>query len=239
MSPVPADVVERFAAFTARARQQYGAVVRDTTTESESYRLPMLTVGGFSVLAVDVLVVEVAVAHGVPHRRWELDLDEAGFEEAWGLLVDHLATERLEPGRLDAFVARVVALVGATGDVTVATVQPEFDRVVTVVPHRSGALPFEVLVIRDASAVVTGDRFGWWDLGGEIGDDGLTDALAVVTQFVVHGGSVRSTWRTCELLDPSGAVVGGPYRDGTHRLRPTRLHFRPYATGPGVAGRDS
>ena len=70
MSPVPGDVERRFAAFAARARQQYGAVVRDTTTESESYRLPMLTVGGFSVLAVDVLVVEVAVAHGVPHRRW-------------------------------------------------------------------------------------------------------------------------------------------------------------------------
>jgi hypothetical protein len=162
-----------------------------------------------------------------------LGWDEAGFAEAWFLLSDHLLTGRLEPGSLDGFIARVIAMVGSAGDVEVSTVQAEFDRVVTVTPRRHGAVPFEVLVIKDDSVVVRGDDFGWWDLGGD-GDDGLVEALRVVTQFVVRGGTVRSTWRTCDLLDVDGAVVGGSYRDGVHRLRPRQLHFLPFVPGPGT-----
>jgi hypothetical protein len=165
-----------------------------------------------------------------------LGWDEADFAEAWFLLTDHLLTGRLEPGSLDAFVARVIALVGQAGDVEVSTVQAEFDRVVTVIPHRHGALPFEVLVIKDDSVVVTGDDFGWGDLGGD-GEDGLAEARRVVTQFVDRGGTVRSTWRTCDLLDVDGAVVGGSYPDGVHRLRPHQLHFLPYLPGPATETR--
>ncbi|WP_157490243.1 hypothetical protein [Frigoribacterium sp. Leaf186] len=189
--------------------------------------------GSFSVVAADGLVVDIAPGSGMPARRWELGWDEADFAEAWFLLSDHLLTGRLEPGSLDGFIARVIAMVGDAGVVEVSTVQAEFDRVVTVTPRRPGAVPFEVLVIKDDSVVVRGDDFGWWDLGGD-GDDGLVEALRVVTQFVVRGGTVRSTWRTCDLLDVDGAVVGGSYRDGVHRLRPRQLHFLPFVTGPAT-----
>jgi hypothetical protein len=231
MAPVPDDVVERFEVFAARARDEFGRAVLSRSFGSGSSMLPMLQVGSFSVVAADGLVVYIAPTSGKPARRWELGWDEADFAEAWFLLSDHLLTGRLEPGSLDGFVARVIAMVGDAGDVEVSTVQAEFDRVMTVCPRRHGAVPFEVLVIKDDSVVVRGDDFGWWDLGGD-GDDGLVEALRVVTQFVVRGGTVRSTWRTCDLLDVDGAVVGGSYRDGVHRLRPRQLHFLPYVPGP-------
>jgi hypothetical protein len=230
MAPVPDYVIERFDLFATRAGDEFGSAVRSRSLGSGSSRLPLLQVGPFSVVAADGLVIDIAPTSGMPARRWELGWDESDFAEAWFLLTDHLLTGRLEPGRLDAFVARVIALVGQAGDVKVSTVQAEFDRVVTVTPHRHGAVPFEVLVIKDDSVVVRGDDFGWWDLGGD-GDDGLVEALRVVTQFVVRGGTVRSTWRKCDLLDVDGAVIGGSYRDGVHRLRPRQLHFLPYMPG--------
>lgn len=233
MAPVPDDVVERFEVFATRARDEFGRAVLSRSLGSGSSMLPMLQVGSFSVVAADGLVIDIAPTSGMPARRWELGWDEPDFAEAWFLLSDHLLTGRLEPGSLDAFIARVIAMVGEAGDVGVSTVQAEFDRVVTVTPRRHGAVPFEVLVIKDDSVVVRGDDFGWWDLGGD-GDDGLVEAIRVVTQFVVRGGTVRSTWRTCELLGVDGAVVGGPYRDGVHRLRPRQLHFLPYAPGPAT-----
>ena len=230
MAPVPSDVIERFELFATRAGEEFGSAVRSRALGSGSSRLPLLQVGQFSVVAADGLVIDLAPTSGVPARRWELGWAEADFAEAWFLLADHLLTGRLEPGSLDGFVARVVALVGEAGSDEVSPVQAEFDRVVTVTPHRHGAVPFEVLVIKDDSVVVRGDDFGWWDLGGD-GDDGLVEALGVVKQFVVRGGTVRSTWRTCDLLDVDGAVVGGSYRDGVHRLRPRQLHFLPYVPG--------
>ena len=234
MAPVPDDVIERFELFATRAGEEFGSAVRSGSLGSAgSSRLPLLQVGQFSVVAADGLVIDIAPTSGMPARRWELGWDESDFAEAWFLLTDHLLTGRHEPGRLDAFVAQVIAMVGEAGDVKVTTVQPEFDRVVTVTPHRHRALPFEVLVIKDDSVVVSGDDFGWWDLGGD-GDDGLVEALGVVKQFVVRGGTVRSTWRTCDLLDVDGTVVGGSYRDGVHRLRPRQLHFLPYMPGPAT-----
>jgi hypothetical protein len=233
MAPVPDDVLERFEVFATRALEAFGSAVLSRSFGSGTSTLPMLEMGQYSVVAADGLVIDIAPTSGRPARRWELGWDESDFAEAWFLLTDHLLTGRLEPGSLDAFVARVIALVGQAGDVEVSTVQAEFDRVVTVTPHRHGALPFEVLVIKDDSVVVTGDDFGWWDLGGD-GDDGLVEAFRVVSQFVVRGGSVRSTWRTCDLLDVDGAVVGGSYRDGVHRLRPRQLHFLPYMLGPAT-----
>jgi hypothetical protein len=230
MAPVPDDVIARFELFATRAGEEFGSAVGSKLLDAGSSMLPMLQVGQFSVIAADGLVIDIAPTLGMPARRWELGWDESDFAEVWFLLTDHLLTGRLEPGSLDGFVARVVALVGEAGSVKVSTVQAEFDRVVTVTPHRHGAVPFEVLVIKDDSVVVSGDDFGWWDLGGD-GDDGLVEALRVVTQFVVGGGTVRSTWRTCHLLDVDGAVVGGSYRDGAHRLRPRQLHFLPYAPG--------
>jgi hypothetical protein len=233
MAPVPDDVLERFEVFATRALEAFGSAVLSRSFGSGTSTLPMLEMGQYSVVAADGLVIDIAPTSGRPARRWELGWDESDFAEAWFLLTDHLLTGRLEPGSLDAFVARVIALVGEAGDVEVSTVQAEFDRVVTVTPHRHGALPFEVLVIKDDSVVVTGDDFGWWDLGVD-GDDGLVEAFRVVSQFVVRGGSVRSTWRTCDLLDVDGAVVGGSYRDGVHRLRPRQLHFLPYMLGPAT-----
>ncbi|MGY3263658.1 hypothetical protein [Frigoribacterium sp. 2355] len=233
MAPVPDDVTKRFDVFATRARAEFGSAVRSKSLGSGSSTPPMLHVGPFSVVAADGLVIDIAPTSRVPARRWELGWDEADFAQAWFLLADHLLTERLEPGSLDGFVARVIATVGEAGDVKVSTVQAEFDRVLTVTPRRHGSLPFEVLVIKDDSVVVSGKDFGWWDLGGD-GDDGLVEALRVVTQFVVRGGTVRSTWRTCDLLDVGGAVVGGSYRDGVHRLRPRQLHFLPYVLGPAA-----
>jgi hypothetical protein len=232
-APVPDDVLERFEVFATRAHEEFGSAV---LSSSGSSMLPMLQMGQFSVVAADGLVIDIAQTSGMPARRWELGWDESDFAEAWFLLTDHLLTGRLEPGSLDAFVARVIALVGQAGDVEISTVQAEFDRVVTVTPHRHGAMPFEVLVIKDDSVVITGDDFGWWDLGGD-GEDGLVEVFRVVSQFVVRGGSVRSTWRTCDLLDVDGAVVGGSYPDGVHRLRPHQLHFLPYLPGPATETR--
>jgi hypothetical protein len=235
MAPVPDDVIDRFEVFAARARDEFGSAVLPRSLGAGSSVLPMLQVGHFSVVAAGGLVIEIAPTSGMPARRWELGWGEADFTEAWFLLTDHLLAGRLEPGTLDAFVARVIAMVGEAGDVEVSTLQAEFDRVVTVTPHRHGAVPFEVLVIKDDSVVVRGDDFGWWDLGGDgDGDDGLVEALRVVKQFVVRGGTVRSTWRTCDLRDVDGAVVGGSYRDGVHRLRPRQLHFLPYVPGPAT-----
>ena len=233
MAPVPDDVIARFELFATRAGEEFGSAVGPKLLGAGSSMLPVLQVGQFSVVAAGGLVIDIAPTSGMPARRWELGWDESDFAEAWFLLKDHLLTGRLEPGSLDAFVARVVALVGQAGDVEVSTVQTEFDRVVTVTPHRHRALPFEVLVIKDDSVVVSGDDFGWWDLSAD-GDDGLVEALRVVTQFVVRGGTVRSTWRTCHLLDVDGAVVGGSYRDGAHRLRPRQLHFLPYLPGGAI-----
>jgi hypothetical protein len=200
MAPVPDDVIARFELFATRAGEEFGSAVGARSLGAGSSMLPMLQVGQFSVVAAGGLVIDIAPTSGMPARRWELGWDESDFAEAWFLLTDHFLTARLEPGSLDAFVARVVALVGQAGDVEVSTVQAEFDRVVTVAPHRRGALPFGVLVIKDDSVVV-------------------------------RGGTVRSTWRTCDLLDVDGAVVGGSYRDGVHRLRPRQLHFLPYVPG--------
>jgi hypothetical protein len=233
MAPVPDDVIERFDVFAARAQDEFGSAVLSESLGSGGSVLPMLRVGQFSIIAADGLVIDIAPTSGMPARRWELGWDESDFAEAWFLLRDHLLTGRLEPGSLDAFIARLVALVGEAGDVVVSTVQAEFDRVVSVTPRRQGAMPFEVLVIKDDSVVVRGHDFGWWDLGGE-GDDGLVEAFRVVTQFVVRGGTVRSTRRSCDLLDVDGSVVGGSYRDGVHRLRPRRLHFLPYLSGPAT-----
>jgi hypothetical protein len=233
MAPVPDDVIARFELFATRAGEEFGSAVGSKLIGAGSSMLPMLNVGPFSVVVAGGLAIDIAPTSGMPARRWELGWDESDFAEAWFLLTDHVLAGRLEPGSLDAFVARVIALVGQAGDVEVSTVQAEFDRVVTVTPHRHGALPFEVLVIKDDSVVVSGDDFGWWDLGGD-GDDGLVEALRVVTQFVVRGGTVRSTWRTCDLLDVDGAVVGGSYRDGVHRLRPRQLHFLPYLPGRAI-----
>jgi hypothetical protein len=197
MAPVPDDVIERFELFATRAGDAFASAVRSGSLGSGNSRLPVLQVGPFSVVAADGLVIDIAPTSGMPARRWELGWDESDFAEAWFLLTDLLLTGRLEPGSLDTFVARVVAMVGQAGDVKVSTVQAEFDRVVTVTPHWHGALPFEVLVIKDDTVVVSGDDFGWWDLG-------------------------------------DGAVVGGSYRDGVHRLRPRQLHFLPYMPGRGT-----
>lgn len=55
------------------------------------------------------------------------------------LLEKYHARQLLAPSSGDVLVARLIALVGDHGEVTVSTEQAEFDRIATVTPHRRNA----------------------------------------------------------------------------------------------------
>lgn len=226
--PIPDAHAAYFERIAARARTLFGAAVSEQLLASETHRLPHLCVGNLSVTGEQSLLVEIAPG-GYPfvyYERWELDWNTE-VDRAIALLEQFHARLTLGPSAADALAARIVALVGEHGAVSVATVQPEFDRVVSVTPRRRGAIPFSVLIIAGWNVVVEGEHLGWWTFGGEFGDDGVAEAWAVIEQLVTVGGAVRTTWRTSELLDPVGRTVSGPHAGG-RRLRARRVHFVPY-----------
>lgn len=79
----------------------------------------------------------------------------------------------LAPSSGDVLVARLIALVGDDGEVTVTTKRAEFERTATITPHHRGALPFELLITSGYVVVINGPDFGWWTFGGDYEDGAL------------------------------------------------------------------
>ncbi|MHA7247429.1 hypothetical protein [Arthrobacter tecti] len=123
----------------------------------------------------------------------------------------------------------MIALVGDDGEVTVSTYEAEFDRVITVVPHRHGAMPFAVRITDGFVVVIDGPDLGWWTLGGDkIGNDGVGEAWEILQHLIGKGGIIRSGRRSCEFLSFDGGWVSGPHRDGVRTRRTKDRHFKPF-----------
>ena len=144
------------------------------------------------------------------------------------LLEKYHARQILAPSSSDVLIARLIALVGDDGDVTVSTERAEFDRTATVTPHHLGALPFEVLITSGYVVVINGPDFGWWTFGGDYEDDGVEEAQRVLEHLIVRGGAIHITRRNGQLLDTDGSIVSGPHQDAVHTRRTNNLRFLPY-----------
>ncbi|NOJ60915.1 hypothetical protein [Arthrobacter sp. 260] len=138
------------------------------------------------------------------------------------------ARQLLAPTPGDVLTARVIALVGDAGNVTVSMVQAEFSHVIIVRPHRVGAMPFNLCVTPGFVVVLEGADLGWWTFGGDYDNDGVIEALEVVEHLVLRGGTVRSTRHTSELLDSDGRSVSGPHRDGVRTRHTQTVEYLPY-----------
>lgn len=229
MPPIPDAHLAAFNRLILRARQLFGAAVTEELIAPDTHRLPSFRVGDLSVIGEQWLVVAISPG-SYPHVyawRWEFDWN-SDLDEAIAVLERYQERFLLAPSVGDIFAARLIALVGSDGEVDVATVQPEFDRSLTVRPRRSGALPFKVHIISGCLIVINSDHLGWWTFGGDFWPDGSAEAWKVIEQVVVRGGIVHSTRRSSQLLTPEGDVVSGPHNDGVRTRRTQDLYYPPY-----------
>lgn len=105
---------------------------------------------------------------------------------------------------------------------TVSIVQAEFSHIISVRPHRIGALPFNLNVATGFVVVLESPHLGWWTYGGDYDNDGTQKAFKVVEQLVLHGGLVRSSRGQYELLDAHGTSISGPHQDGIRTRPPSK-----------------
>ncbi|WP_258805922.1 hypothetical protein [Pseudarthrobacter sp. NS4] len=229
MPPIPDAHHAAFDSLVTRARQLFGNAVEEKLIAPYSHRLPTFRVGQLSVVGEQWLVVDVEPGpySRHPHQRWELDWN-SDLEKAKALLEKYHVRQLLAPSSGDVLVARLIALVGEDGEATVSTEQAEFDRTVTVTPHRRGAIPFEVLITSGFVVVINGPDLGWWTFGGDYEDDGVEEAQRVLEHLLIRGGTIRITRRASELLDTDGSIVSGPHRDAVRTRHTKNLHFTPY-----------
>lgn len=111
---------------------------------------------------------------------------------------------------------------------TVSMVQAEFSHLISVRPHRIGALPFNLNVTTGFVVVLESPHLGWWTFGGEYENDGTQEAFKVVKQLVLHGGLVHRTGGRSGLLNADGTSISGPHRDGIRTRLPRTVEFLPY-----------
>ncbi|MET1156398.1 hypothetical protein [Arthrobacter sp.] len=229
MPPIPDSHHAAFDGLVAQARQLFGNAVEEKLLAPDSHRLPAFRVGQLSMIGEQWLVVAVERGPYSRHRsqRWELDWNSE-LDMAHLLLEKYHARQMLAPSPGDALVARLIALVGDDGEVTVSTEQAEFDRIAMVAPHRLGAVPFEVLITTGFVVVINGPDLGWWTFGGDYEDDGVEEAHRVLEHLIVRGGTIHITRRRSELLDADGNIVSGPHRDAVRTRQSTNLDFLPF-----------
>lgn len=228
MPGIPDSYHAAFDEIVARARQLFGIAVKEHLIAPGTFRLPSFTVGALSMIGEQWIVVDIQPQTNrfYPERR-ELDWEE-GVAEAIALLEAYHARQQLAPSPGDVLTAQVIALVGKAGDVTVSTEQAEFSHVISLRPHRSGAVPFRINVTNGFIVVLEGPDLGWWTFGGDYEDDGVNEAFKVIEQLVLRGGTVRSARRSSELLDTAGIRISGPHRDGIKTRRTKSVGYLPY-----------
>lgn len=217
-----------FEDIVAGARHLFSAAVKTGSITSGTGRLPWLTVGALSIVGEQWIVVEVQKhTNSLYPQRFELDWED-GVQEAIMVLEAYQARQLLAPTPGDVLTARVIALVGDAGNVTVSMVQAEFSHVITVRPHRVGAMPFNLRVTPGFVVVLEGDGLGWWTFGIDYNNDGVIEALEVVEHLVLRGGNVYSTRHSSELRDSDGKTISGPHRDGVRTRQTQAVEHLPY-----------
>lgn len=213
-----------------RARELFGTAVETDSIVVGTVRLPVLRIGALSVVGEQWIVIDTPERDRLLHpSRLELDW-ETGITEAIAVLEAYQARQLLAPTPGDVLTARIIALVGGVGDVTVSTIQAEFSHSISVHPHRAGAVPFSVHVTAGFVVVLEFPDLGWWTFGGDYDDDGTREAFRVVEHLVRHGGTVYSTRRGSELLDADGTSISGPHRDSVRTRHTRSAGFLPYRT---------
>lgn len=217
-----------FGQIVDRARQLFGTTVETRSLAVGTGHLPVLRVGALSMVGEQWIVVDVTEPAS---SRYALRLElawEDGVPEAIAVLEAYHARQLLAPTRGDVITARVIALVGDAGEVTVSMVQAEFSHVITVWPHRVGAVQFSLNITPGFVAVLQSSDLGWWTFGGDFDNDGIDEAFRVVEHLVLRGGTVHSTRRSSELLNTEGTSISGPHRDGIRTRHTQTVEFLPY-----------
>jgi len=211
-----------------RARQLFGTAVETDSIEVGSGRLPVLRIGALSVIGEQWIVVD-SHEHDSLLYPGRLELDwESGVAETVAVLEAYQARQLLAPTPGDVLTARVITLVRGSGEVTVSMVQAEFSHIISVRPHRKGALPFNLNVTTGLVVVLESPHLGWWTFGGGYDNDGTQEAFKVVEQLVLRGGTVHSTRGRSELLAADGTSISGPHRDGVRKRHLKTVEFLPY-----------
>ncbi|GAA1114820.1 hypothetical protein GCM10009582_10240 [Arthrobacter flavus] len=217
-----------FSEIIARAQQLFGAAVETGSLTVGAGHLPWLTVGALSIAGEQWIVVDVKKHSDSLHPiRLELDWED-GVKEAIAVLEVYQYRKLLAPTPGDVLTARVIALVGDAGNVTMSMIQEEFSHVIAVRPHREGAVPFNLSVTTGFVVVLEGSRLGWWTFGGDYDNDGVSEAFEVVEHLVLHGGTIHSTRHSSKLLDSDGITVSGPHRDGVRTRHTQTAEYLPY-----------
>jgi hypothetical protein len=212
----------------SRARELFGAAVETDSIVVGSGSLPVVSVGALSVIGEQWIVIDTHDHNNLLYpSRLELDW-ETGVAEAIAVLEAYQTRQLLAPTPGDVLTARVIALVGSAGEVTVSMVQAEFSHIISVRPHRRGALPFNLNVTTGFVVVLESPHLGWWTFGGDYDNDGTQEAFRVVEQLVLRGGTVHSTRGRSELLGAGGTSISGPHRDGVQTRHPKTVEFLPY-----------
>lgn len=211
-----------------RARQLFGTCVETDSIVVGCGRLPVLRIGALFVIGEQWIVVDTHEHDRLLYPgRLELDW-ESGVAEAIVVLEAYQARRLVAPTPGDVLTARVIALVGNAGEVTVSMVQAEFSHTISVRPRRVGALPFNLNVTTGFVVVLESPHLGWWTFGGDYDNDGTREAFEVVEQLVLHGGLVHSARGRSELLGADGTSISGPHRDGIRTRHPQTVEFLPY-----------
>ena len=225
---IPESHHAAFGQIVVRARQLFGVAVETGSFKAGTGRLPWLRVGALSMVGEQWIVVDVRKEFSLQYAlRLELDWED-GVAEAIAVLEAFQARQLLAPTPGDVLTARVIALVGDAGVVTVTMGQAEFSHIIFVRPHRAGAVPFNLNVTTGFVVVLESPNLGWWTFGGDLYDDGVSEAFRIVEHLVLRGGTVHSTRRSSELLDPDGTRISGPHRDGVRTRHPQSVEFPPY-----------
>lgn len=224
--PIPPHHEAVFRRLTDAAKRAFGQDhVSVTLLDPDTDRVPSLEVPGLSFIGEQWIVVTFAGG-----RRLEFEWNEPGVDRAFSLLERRQRRMTIDKTAPEGLPGWIESLVGAHGRVTVHAPDAEFDLEVRVVPDRGSALPFDVHVRHDGNVVVESSQLHWWTFGaGRSDDDGTAAAMDLIEQVVLHGGSIRRTWRGVTLLDEHGDHFSGPILGPRLPFRPQRLHFRAYS----------
>ena len=132
------------------------------------------------------------------------------------------------PEYVVSFAVRVQDLVRTMGEISVSTVQAEFDFVIRAEPRDPVvSLAFNVLLNED-HIIVESPQLGWWTFEWDVADA----AWQVVEQIIARGGIVyrRRGWTgVSELRDLDEHLISGQHHNGGSRLRARRAVYLPYA----------
>jgi hypothetical protein len=228
---IPEAHNEAFSQIVDHARRLFGTAVKADSLMVEPGHLPAFRVGDLSMVGTQWIVVDVKEPTGSRYAlRLELDWED-GVPEAIAVLEAYQARQLLAPTPGDVLTARVIALVGDTGEVTVSTVQAEFSHVIAIQPLRKGAVRFNINVTTGFVVVLESPDLGWWTFGGNFDDDGTIEAFRVVEHLVLRGGTVRSTRRSSKLFHADGSNISGPHKDGIRMRHSATAEFLPYEVG--------